>query len=277
MIKFKNVSKQYASKKVINDISLTIKEGEIYGLIGLSGAGKSTILRMISGLEAVSSGQVIINDGIRFGFIFQQFNLISSLTVYENIKLSLLNSNLTDTEVQDKVLQVLKLTSLDELKDAYPKSLSGGQKQRVGIARSLVMDVDVLLCDEATSALDPFTASKIINLLTKLNQEYGLTIVFVSHQLELIQNFCDYISIIDQGSILESGRVIDVFANPKCEVTKKLLTNIRGQVCDNQLITYDLQSTLDELSKNKQTIIGIKSLCTKQGQFSVINTKEVKC
>lgn len=228
MIKLENVSKIFADNLVIDEISLEINRGEIFGLIGLSGAGKSTLLRIINGLEEKNSGEVIVEDGIKFGFVFQNFNLVNSLTVEENIKLALLNSKLDRQVVEDKTHQVLKLVGLEAFAKVKPNKLSGGQKQRVGIARSLVADVDVLLCDEATSALDPFTAGEIINLLGDLNQKLGLTIVFVSHQLEIVRDFCDRIAIIDNGKICEIGNTIDVFSKPKSRVSLKLLGNVLG-------------------------------------------------
>ncbi len=228
MIELNNVSKVFADNLVIDNVNLNIKQGEIFGLIGLSGAGKSTLLRIINQLETKSSGEVIITEGTKFGFVFQNFNLVNSLTVEQNIKLALINSNLDDQTQSAKVLEVLKLVGLEAFAKVLPSKLSGGQKQRVGIARALVADVDVLLCDEATSALDPFTAGEIINLLGELNLKLGLTIIFVSHQLEIVRDFCDRIAIIDHGKICEVGNTIDVFSKPKSKVSLKLLSNVLG-------------------------------------------------
>lgn len=228
MIKLLNVSKKFGTKDVINEVSLEINRGEIYGLIGLSGAGKSTLLRMINGLEAVSNGHIEYHEQIKFGFVFQSFNLVNSLSCFENVKLALTNSSLDEVKQKQKVNDVLELVGLSEHSSSYPKSLSGGQKQRVGIARALVNDVDVLLCDEATSALDPFTANEIIGLLNDLNEKLGLTIIFVSHQLEIVKDFCDKIAIIDQGSLCEVGTTLDVFSKPQSEIAIKLLGNILG-------------------------------------------------
>ncbi len=228
MIKLSNISKHFGNKQILSNINLEIKNGEIFGLIGLSGAGKSTLLRIINGLETATSGEVTFADQVKFGFIFQTFNLINSLTVADNIKLALVNSELDNNQIELKVDEVLELVGLSDFKQVKPLALSGGQKQRVGIARALVADVDVLLCDEATSALDPFTANEIINLLNRLNEELGLTIIFVSHQLEIVRDFCDRLAIIDGGNLCEVGTTIEVFSKPKSAIAIKLLGNVLG-------------------------------------------------
>ncbi len=228
MIKLNSISKRFGNKQILNDINLDIKRGEIFGLIGLSGAGKSTLLRIINGLEVATSGIVENDQGIKFGFVFQTFNLINSLTVAKNIELALINSDLSQRQIDEKIDNVLNLVGLSDFKQVKPLSLSGGQKQRVGIARALVADVDVLLCDEATSALDPFTANEIITLLNKLNEKLGLTIVFVSHQLEIVRDFCDRLAIIDGGNLCEVGKTIDVFSKPESTIAIKLLGNVLG-------------------------------------------------
>ncbi len=228
MIKLNSISKRFGNKQILNHINLDIKRGEIFGLIGLSGAGKSTLLRIINGLEVATSGIVENDQGIKFGFVFQTFNLINSLTVAKNIELALINSDLSQRQIDEKIDNVLNLVGLSDFKQVKPLSLSGGQKQRVGIARALVADVDVLLCDEATSALDPFTANEIITLLNKLNEELGLTIVFVSHQLEIVRDFCDRLAIIDGGNLCEVGKTIDVFSKPESTIAIKLLGNVLG-------------------------------------------------
>ncbi len=277
MIELKNVCKKYGSREVIKDVSLAIKQGEIYGLVGLSGAGKSTLLRMINGLETLTSGEIYFNQKVKFGFIFQNFNLVNALTVGENIKLALVNEQLSEAEKQQKVKTVLKLVGLLEYELAYPKNLSGGQCQRIGIARALVSDVNVLLCDEATSALDPFTAKEIIGLLKDLNQQLGLTIVFVSHQLELVKDFCDYIAIIDSGKVYESGLVLDVLSNPQTKVAIKLLGGILGfdKYLDNKQVKvitcYDRQTRNDclkQILSSNIELLGALEHHTKQGNFA---------
>ncbi len=263
MIKLCNVGKSYGDLEVLNGIDLEINEGEIYGFVGLSGAGKSTLLRLLNGLEKSSSGEIIYSKEIKFGFVFQNFNLVNSLTVYENIGLGLINDNLDQTQIDNIINDVLNKVGLIDKINSYPGSLSGGQKQRVGIARSLALGCNVLLCDEATSALDPFTANEIINLLKELNESTSLTIVFVSHQLEIIKDFCDHISIIDEGKLCETGLVRDVFSNPKSEITKKLLTNIlEVDYSKNPLVFYD-NSYLKEVEHYSI----IKYFTSKQGEF----------
>lgn len=277
MIKLKNVSKQFGNKQIISNLDLDINQGEIVGLIGLSGAGKSTLLRIINNLEQATSGEVIIKDNIKFGFIFQTFNLVNSLTVRDNIKLALVNSTFTESEKETKVIEVLNLVGLEAYIDSKPKELSGGQKQRVGIARSLIADVDVLLCDEATSALDPFTASEIINLLGELNQKLGLTIVFVSHQLEIVRDFCDRIAIIDNGVLCEVDTTINVFSKPKSNISIKLLGNVLGfeRYLDDPtigLITCYSKSEIKDcytaLLENNVDIEATYQHHTKQGVFA---------
>ncbi len=277
MIKLKNVSKQFGTKQIISNLDLDVNQGEILGLIGLSGAGKSTLLRIINNLEQATSGEVIIKDGVKFGFIFQTFNLVNSLTVRDNIKLALLNSEFSESEKELKVVEVLKLVGLEAYVDSKPKQLSGGQKQRVGIARSLIADVDVLLCDEATSALDPFTANEIISLLAELNQKLGLTIVFVSHQLEIVRDFCDRIAIIDNGVLCEVDSTINVFSKPKSNISIKLLGNVLGfeRYLDEPtigLITCyskaEIKECYAELLENNIDIEATYQHHTKQGIFA---------
>ncbi len=278
MIILENVGKKFDKKVVLNNINLQINAGEIYGLVGLSGAGKSTLLRIIGEIDKQTSGKITYPIETKFGFVFQNFNLVNALSVYENIDLALINDGLSTDERNSRIEVVLELVGLNEYKSCYPKNLSGGQKQRVGIARALVSNIDILLCDEATSALDPITAIEIIDLLNRLNRELKLTIIFVSHQLEIVKNFCDHIAILDQANVVETGRVIDVFAKPKSEITKKLLANILGtkQFTNKCLIhehtSYDEQniSTLiDKLSEVNEIKL-INQHQTKQGLFTKI-------
>lgn len=279
MIKLNDISKVFGTKTVIDKISLNIKQGEIFGIIGLSGAGKSTLLRIVNGLEKCDGGTVELADNVKFGFVFQNFNLVNSLTVADNIRLALINEKLDEKQIEEKVDEVLKLVGLDAYKQAKPNKLSGGQKQRVGIARSLAADVNVLLCDEATSALDPFTASEIIKLLDKLNKELNLTIVFVSHQLEIVRDFCDRIAIVDSGKLCEVGKVIDVFSKPKSPISLKLLSKVLG--FDNQLehkeiglITCysrkDINDCLKVISSSDVELLSTYQHQTKQGIFAHI-------
>ncbi len=278
MIVLENVGKTFGDKKVLSDVNLKINEGEIYGLVGLSGAGKSTLLRIIGSIEKETKGKVKYPKNAKFGFVFQNFNLVNALNVEQNIALALINDDSSIKQKSKRIDEVLELVGLSDFKNCFPKSLSGGQKQRVGIARALVSNIDILLCDEATSALDPITASEIIDLLNVLNKTLKLTIIFVSHQLEIVKNFCDHIAILDQARVVETGRVIDVFANPKSMITKNLLASLLGtnQFDDKQEIKECTCFTEDDvyelLIKLKQSakIKLINQHQTKQGLFTKI-------
>lgn len=277
MIELNKISKFYGQKQILNDISLNINQGEVLGLIGLSGAGKSTLLRIINGLEQASSGDVIVKQEVKFGFVFQSFNLVNSLTVKENVELALINEGLSREQLDQKITDVLKLVGLASLIDSKPSQLSGGQKQRVGIARALILDVEVLLCDEATSALDPFTTKEIITLLNELNKKLKLTIVFVSHQLEIVREFCDRIAIIDHGNLREVDQTINVYSRPKSQIAIKLLGNVLGfeRYLDNpeigMITCYSKEELADcyqKLLANKIDIEATYQHHTKQGMFA---------
>ena len=241
MIEIKNVTKTFVTPKqnvhACNDISLTIADGEIYGIIGFSGAGKSTLVRCINLLERPTSGQVLI-DGAeltamsetelrkvrkKIGMIFQHFNLMRSRTVAQNIAYPLKGSGLSKEEIQAKVKSLLKLVELEDKENAYPSQLSGGQKQRVAIARALANDPKVLLCDEATSALDPQTTHSILALLKEVNQKLGITIVLITHEMAVIKAICDRVAVMEKGHVVEEGKILDVFSHPKQEVTKNFI------------------------------------------------------
>ncbi len=279
MINLKNINKEFHEKRVIKDVNLEIKKGEIFGIIGQSGAGKSTLLRIINGLELATSGEVKYESNLKFGFVFQNFNLVSSLNVYENIKLALINEALSADELNTRVEEVLKLVGLSEFKTSLPSKLSGGQKQRVGIARALVNEVDVLLCDEATSALDPFTANEIITLLNELNQSLNLTIVFVSHQLEIVRDFCDRIAIMADGEVCECSETINIFSKPQSQTSLKLLSKILGfdDIIEHQnpgLITCyskeEIKLALQSVISRDIPMLGTYQYHTKQGIFAHI-------
>lgn len=248
MIKLTNINKTYSTKShntkvaALNNVSLEVAPGEIFGIIGTSGAGKSTLLHMVNKLEVPDSGQVLVNDKVmnqlsspelklvrqEIGMIFQHFNLLNSSTAYDNIIFPLkINGNikkLSRLELSNLVDPILELTGLDKIAHHYPSQLSGGQKQRVAIARSLITHPKVLLCDECTSALDPDTTRSILNLLKKINKELGVTILLITHEMEVIKNICHKIAVMSHGAIVEQGSVIDLFTTPKHEVTKKILS-----------------------------------------------------
>ncbi len=227
----------------IHDVSLSIRKGEVFGIIGRSGAGKSTLVRTINLLNRPYAGNIIINgrdmttlapDALRaarreIGMIFQHFNLLSSRTVYGNIALPLELAGMSKADIHKKVMPILELVSLTAQKDSYPAQISGGQKQRVGIARALANDPQVLLSDEATSALDPETTRSILDLLKRINQELGLTIVLITHQMEVIKVICDRMAVMEAGRVIEQGNVIDIFRSPVHEVTRALIGDVISQ------------------------------------------------
>lgn len=241
MIKLFGIEKNYAGAngpiKALKGIDLEIKRGEIYGIIGLSGAGKSTLIRCINMLERPTRGSVIV-DGedltlmsdsqLRaarksIGMIFQHFNLLSSANVYDNVAFPLKLSGADKAEIEKKVRPLLELVGLADKCGQYPAQLSGGQKQRVGIARALASDPKVLLCDEATSALDPQTTKSILELIKDINQKLRLTVVIITHEMQVIKEICDKVAVIEHGVIAEEGTVLDVFTNPRQAITKEFI------------------------------------------------------
>ncbi|WP_446899591.1 methionine ABC transporter ATP-binding protein [Clostridium sp. LBM24168] len=236
MIDISNVGKSFGGKNVLKNISLHIGEGEIFGIVGHSGAGKSTLLRCLNGLETYDAGSIKVMDKevkdlkgrqIRIfrrnlGMIFQNFNLLNRKNVYSNIALPLEVWGISKDEAKKTVNNLLRLVSLEDKADSMPRELSGGQKQRVAIARALALNPNILLCDEATSALDPNTTRSILDLLKKINQEFKITIVVVTHQMEVIKEICNKVAIIDEGEIKKSGTVEEIFLKPGKNL-KKLL------------------------------------------------------
>lgn len=233
--KFYNV--QGKQVHALKNINLDIPEGKIFGIIGKSGAGKSSLIRTLNGLEKIDEGNIHIHQQSlaelnhsdlielrqKIGMIFQHFNLMSAKTVYENVALPLKIANFSSSDIQQRVNEVLELVGLTDKALNYPSQLSGGQKQRVGIARALVSQPKILLCDEATSALDPESTSVVLALLKKINLELGLTIVLITHEMQVIREICDEVVVIDGGEIVESGQVWTVFSNPQQVITQELL------------------------------------------------------
>jgi len=241
MIRVENVSKTYTGKQgtveAVKDVSLEISRGEIFGVIGFSGAGKSTLIRLLNGLETVTSGHIYINEKDittlkrkellkerqKIAMIFQHFNLLWSRTVEENIAFSLEIAGVPKAKRKEKVAELIDLVGLTGREKSYPSQLSGGQKQRVGIARALANDPEVLLCDEATSALDPKTTKDILKLLVEINQELGLTIVLITHEMHVVRQICHRVAVMEEGRVVESGEVIEVFKNPQQPITKQFV------------------------------------------------------
>ncbi|CUU45866.1 methionine ABC transporter ATP-binding protein [Clostridium beijerinckii] len=242
MITVKNISKTFNTPtgkvEVLRDISLEIARGDIFGVIGFSGAGKSTLIRCLNGLEKPDSGNIIIGENEitklngkelrsarkKIGMIFQQFNLFDSKTVYENIAFPLEISGYKKEAIKRRVEEILELVELSEKRDSYPLQLSGGQKQRVGIARALANDPDVILSDEATSALDPQTTFSILELLKNINQRLSLTIVIITHELDVLRYCTNNMVVLEDGHIVEEGNTENLFLNPKSDTLKKFIT-----------------------------------------------------
>lgn len=245
MIELQHIDKVYHTASgdlhALKDINLTINEGEIFGIIGLSGAGKSTLVRCINMLEKPTSGKVMVDgqemtalgeEQLRkarqnIGMIFQHFNLLSSRTVFGNIAFPLEIQGMDKAAIQKKVEPLLDLVGLKDRADYYPSQLSGGQKQRVGIARALASDPKVLLCDEATSALDPQTTESILNLLRDINKRLHITIVMITHQMNVVKEICDWVAVIENGEIIEQGSMVDIFTNPQKATTKEFVASIQ--------------------------------------------------
>ena len=241
-IKIRDLNKYYTVQgqqvHALKNIQLDIPQGKIFGIIGKSGAGKSSLLRTLNGLEAISSGSIHIHEqnlaelnhqaliGLRqrIGMIFQHFNLMSAKTVWHNVALPLKIAGVAADEIQRRVDEALSLVGLTDKAAHYPSQLSGGQKQRVGIARALVHHPEILLCDEATSALDPESTAVILALLKEINQKLGLTIVLITHEMQVIREICDQVVVIDGGEIVEAGPVWQVFARPQHSMTQELLS-----------------------------------------------------
>ena len=226
----------------LDGVDLRIPDGSVFGIIGQSGAGKSTLIRCINLLERPTSGTIIVGDADittlsgaqlrearkKIGMIFQSFNLLSSRTVSENIAFPLELSGWTNADARARVEELLELVGLSEKRDQYPSQLSGGQKQRVGIARALANRPDVLLSDEATSALDPQTTNSILELLRDINEKLGLTIVLITHEMNVIKEICDYVAVIEKGRIVEQGTVLDIFTAPREQATRDMLCDVIG-------------------------------------------------
>lgn len=245
MIALSGVSKHFIIEKegkttsftAVQPTDLTVQSGEIYGIIGASGAGKSTLIRCVNLLERPSEGSVVIDDvdltalsereliaqRRKIGMIFQHFNLLHSRTAFENIALPLELSGTPKSVIASKVDDLLELVGLSDKKDVHPANLSGGQKQRVAIARALASDPKVLLCDEATSALDPATTQSILTLLKKINEELGITILLITHEMDVVKRICDKVAVMDRGVLIEQGTVAEIFANPQTELAKSFI------------------------------------------------------
>ncbi|WP_027134198.1 methionine ABC transporter ATP-binding protein [Geminicoccus roseus] len=244
IVRLIDAERRFGATAALNGVSLTVARGEVLGIIGRSGAGKSTLIRCLNGLERVDSGVVEIEGRDitrlderqlqplrrRIGMVFQHFNLLSSKTVAANIGLPLKIAGQPRAQRAARVTELLDLVGLQGMGDRYPAQLSGGQKQRVGIARALAARPSLLLCDEATSALDPETTRSVLALLRDINRSLGVTIVLITHEMEVIRRVADRVVVLDQGQIAEQGPVADVFADPQADTTRSLLQVLRPQL-----------------------------------------------
>lgn len=272
LIVFKHIVKEFYQKKkkitAVNDVSLEVQKGDIFGIIGYSGAGKSTLIRMVNGLENPTSGQIIVdgkdiqtlspNEKIfnkkKISMIFQHFNLLESKNVFDNVALPLKLRNESKEEIDRKVKEMLSFVGLEDKDKNYPNQLSGGQKQRVGIARALVTNPEILLCDEATSALDPKTTKSILKLLKRVNEQFNITILLITHEMAVIRDLCNKVAVMENGQLIESGNVIQVFGQPKESTSKDFVETVIPHKIPKDL--------LDFYQKNKQsyTLLRLKFL-----------------
>ena len=261
VVRFINITKDFTQGKnvsrALNHVSFEVNKGDICGLIGFSGAGKSTLLRMVNELETPTEGGVeVLGHSLkntkgkklrdirkRIGMIFQEFNLLESKTVFDNVAIALKLNGESKDYIQQRVTTLLEFVGLSDKKDSYPYELSGGQKQRVGIARALATKPEILLCDEATSALDPDTTESILNLLSKINKELQVTILFVTHTIRVVQKICNKVAILEHGNLVEFGNVIDIFSNPQSTIAKKfvgaVIPNVIPKGIKDELLKYD--------------------------------------
>ncbi|APQ98336.1 methionine ABC transporter ATP-binding protein [Clostridium botulinum] len=253
MIEISNLQKFYGDTKVLRDINVEIDKGDIYGLLGVSGAGKSTLLRCINGLESYEAGSLKVNDvevknlnekelrafRKNIGMIFQQFSLLERKTVYENVALPMECWGYKKQDIDKKVKELLELVELGDKIKSKPKELSGGQKQRVAIARALTLDPQILLCDEATSALDPSITNSILELLKKINRELGITIVVVTHQMNVVKQVCNKMAILSKGNLEAKGKVEDIFLD-KPKVLEELLGKLEDNVIPKQGVNIEI-------------------------------------
>ncbi|WP_407399890.1 methionine ABC transporter ATP-binding protein [Treponema sp.] len=270
IIELKNIYKTFQQNgktfNAVEDATVSIRKGEIYGIIGFSGAGKSTLVRTINLLGRPTAGTVTVKEKDflalsakelreerkKIGMIFQHFNLMPSRTVFDNVAFPLKGSGLSKTQISEKVHELLDLVEIGDKEKNYPSQLSGGQKQRVAIARALANDPDILLCDEATSALDPTTTKAILSLLKKLNKQLGLTIVIITHQMEVIKSICDHVAVMEHGKIVEQGEVFSIFANPQNEVTRRFIRSTSSLTKIEDLIKED--SPVVHLEKGERLV-----------------------
>jgi len=284
VIEILNVEKVFKNKKsevhALRNVSLKVEKGDIFGIVGYSGAGKSTLLRLVNLLEKPTSGSVkieereIINLSEKelnilrknIGMVFQQFNLLESQTVYQNLKIPLIISGAPKNSIDKRIEELLDFVGLKDKKNSSVSKLSGGQKQRIGIARALATHPKILLCDEATSALDPKTTKSILQLLKKINNEFGITILLITHEMEVVKEICNKVAVMQDGEIKEQGNIIEIFTNPQENITKNFISSI---------INNDIPESLKEELDLNLPVVKLTFLGEKSGQplISEINKK----
>lgn len=246
-VSFHKVDKVFGDAKqpirALDEVSFDVPDGSIYGVVGTSGAGKSTLIRTVNGLETASSGTVRVlgteparlrPSGLRglrrqVSMVFQHYNLLRSKTVAENVAMPLMLSNTPQREIRDRVHEVLTVVGLADRADHRPAQLSGGQRQRVGIARALVTNPKLLLCDEPTSALDPLTTAQILELIVKINDELGVTVLIITHQMDVIARIAEFVAVLEDGRVIEQGRVEEIFAHPSADLTRRFVQTVVPQ------------------------------------------------
>ncbi len=244
MIEFRNVKKSYLANgqnvDALKGVQLTVEKGDIFGVVGYSGAGKSTLLRLVNMLEKPTEGEVLVNgksfvglkskelraEKKKIGMIFQHFNLLQSKTVFDNVAIPLVLLGTKKQTIQKRVNELLEFVGLLDKARSYPEELSGGQKQRVGIARALATNPSILLCDEATSALDPQTTGDVLKLLKRINREYNITILLITHEMSVIKEICNKVAVMENGRVVEHGPVIDVFSKPSTEIAQSFVRTV---------------------------------------------------
>jgi len=251
-IKLKQLNRRYGDLQAVDNISLDIPSNTVYGIIGRSGAGKSTLVRLVSMLEKPDSGEVYYGDTRvdnlvkeslysqrrKIGMIFQNFNLFSSRTAGQNIAYPMEIQGYSKVKIKKRVKQMLELVDLSGRENAPISTLSGGQKQRVAIARALSTEPDILFCDEATSALDPQTTRSILDLIRDIQKKMSLTVVMITHQMEVVRDACDYVAVLDDGKVVEEGKVIDIFSSPKTTVTKDFLAHLSNDATNDEIVRW---------------------------------------
>ncbi|MGT2765398.1 methionine ABC transporter ATP-binding protein [Streptococcus intermedius] len=270
MIQLEHIDVTFQQKKrqiqAVKDVTIHIREGDIYGIVGYSGAGKSTLVRVINLLQVPTSGKIIVDGDVLFdkkvtltaeqlhrkrqdiGMIFQHFNLMSQLTAEENVAFALKHSSLSKEEKKEKVHTLLELVGLADRAENYPSQLSGGQKQRVAIARALANDPKILISDESTSALDPKTTKQILALLQDLNQKLGLTIVLITHEMQIVKDIANRVAVMQNGRLIEEGSVLDIFSNPQQDLTKDFISTATG--IDDAMDKIEQQEIVKYLASN---------------------------